>query len=1802
MKIADISINKKYCLISFIFFLNKNINFCCPFCCGFDSFNIIQINPENENNENENNENEIDSKKKGIFKKYEPTEEKWKEYEKNKEQLSSLGDEIFWKYFLGKLAVNLILKKENEGKENKEKEKEKIENIFKEYVDQEEAFVNKFFEKKSQEDIKGNSKKNIFDVSLDDIIFFAFLFIENVYLNKRKTVPLSLDARKYFALKNLCTFYLKPEEEIKTKYVLTRELCGPADIKEFFDDYIKTLKKDLGKSSNILKNFNTICEYKRSCLMWLFMAKEDLVEYLFKCKDLIYFINTKRMKDSANISFDILDELLTKRFWHRFNNEPFKFNNQDFNEKFKKIVFDNDFFNDLWVLYGQEVINSILETNSTNVTNKKELDIKKNMNTSVENNDKKAKNKLNITNQDEILKFEHLKIHVGVKPEEDSFLNGFLIGLLNYRTDLVNIFKDKIKISNNEECSWKDWLSTQNKNLGAEEINFEEGFSELTNSNGVFVKELTQVDKYFCRMLLFLFKILSEENGKIINGDFSNLKSFTRQFFHVKKKLKKVDGEFNVPAPVFYNTLFSFMELMYQKFLGDQGICGKINDNKGKKENINNIIENSINNEQNLIRLFFGFYYIDVDKENVFLKHLYCGEVDNKKGNVTLTSLDNLYSEKYIVASYCSNLIVPIQNSCENNITSNREIQINICKYMFKMVLNPGYDFSMIYANQNVVKKNGCSFFMLDDLSARTINFVFGKILTKSKNSVENFINTKNVKNFLQEKYVTYFFVKKIDKEDKDGPIWEKYIPFDNKIQNNKDSLIKGFQEKLGEIKENIKKDKKVCREEENIEQKCGKIKNFYYGSEDKDNNCSSLFVLPKYKGENNIFKDVQDWKKFMNIINNNEDILQEEKNNEGENNINANEIHTNVNALNNEGYIKECLGDYLTKITNLILDDQNFVYLLLSYTNSLYKKLLKIINGEIENKKRLCLLIFNEINKITKIGKPLEFDNFDFFIEGFNSNLENKPNPDSTVGGNFYEKWKNFMDKFPFFIQNSLLLYGVSLVLKNISEKKDDQNDKNVINQQIEFGIKLLQVKDLLFSNLLGNNNEIYKNLIPQSLPNQSKEKKNSINKSKLKKSLEECEKNIDLLSKKFIFKKQNIFNVLNKLKKYNENDVNIVENVKKQELEQLEKNINDVKMVVDTYLNFVKAYINNKIKKENKNENENENESLVDVLVNEKYFVNSFNEKKEGLESPYFFIIQFYIGDLEKNIKELNSKIDNLLFGKNPTGIMKRIFFLFANSQNNNGSNRNDSNKVFQKTYEEFLEYYNELSKQYEEKEKEEYTKNKEVKNKEEEIANGQKEENKEDIKEKTNTEDNEKIVWFKQNMFNILLSYIFNSDIAGGRENELDEQIKNMWKNKEEYFNDLLFGLNNSGSDCFINSSIQLLLRCWDGFEEISNYQNNNNNIIFFTWLSEAVKRKIRDKYPDSLSSNKLEISLKFIYNFFNFGKKVKEVKECLLNKNKLISREDAKAFSDKMKFLHSDLVRSWRDYAVFVEKDDTFSGQSDTYDALRLFFNCLTYVMYCFESKRKPISMCLVRGRLLSSKNIDVSVEWLYCRDIIGNRKPSDKEKHTLSIDSFDSLKLITFLKNACLDKIPFWGTFFGTLVVRVDYCSLCNRFSASSYFSCLEHIHINDFIFKTIEPDYNSLDCFCSASNSHVTTLSFFVPIGKYLFIGNADAATNKDLGCENWNSKVKYLESWKDKIYKFGENNSYRNIGVSVHSGSVGEKSGGHYWAYIRSRYLNSLYFECNDSLFPYDKPVSVYTHDSDKHERVYLFEKIDNK
>ena len=45
------------------------------------------------------------SKKKEIFKKYELAEGKNNEYEENKKQLFSLGDETFWKYFFDTIVI-----------------------------------------------------------------------------------------------------------------------------------------------------------------------------------------------------------------------------------------------------------------------------------------------------------------------------------------------------------------------------------------------------------------------------------------------------------------------------------------------------------------------------------------------------------------------------------------------------------------------------------------------------------------------------------------------------------------------------------------------------------------------------------------------------------------------------------------------------------------------------------------------------------------------------------------------------------------------------------------------------------------------------------------------------------------------------------------------------------------------------------------------------------------------------------------------------------------------------------------------------------------------------------------------------------------------------------------------------------------------------------------------------------------------------------------------------------------------------------------------------------------------------------------------------------------------------------------------------------------------------------------------------------------------------------------------------------------------------------------------------------------
>ena len=446
----------------------------------------------------------------------------------------------------------------------------------------------------------------------------------------------------------------------------------------------------------------------------------------------------------------------------------------------------------------------------------------------------------------------------------------------------------------------------------------------------------------------------------------------------------------------------------------------------------------------------------------------------------------------------------------------------------------------------------------------------------------------------------------------------------------------------------------------------------------------------------------------------------------------------------------------------------------------------------------------------------------------------------------------------------------------------------------------------------------------------------------------------------------------------------------------------------------------------------------------------------------------------------------------------------------------------------------------------------------------------------------------------MIDILLNYILKSD--EGIEKNLNEQIMNDLENKEEYFNDLLFGLHNWSTNCFLNSSIQLLLRCWDGFEKISKLQNNDNG-EFITWLNNSFKNKIWECGKNSQPSETLRISLNFIYEFFNFGKIVNDEKGKFRNGNiNKITKENARAVHGKMLQQHEKLVKIWREYGIKVEKDESFRSQSDSYDALRFFFNCLQDVICVFDNKQKPISEFKFScGTGKNSKNVEIklsyekSVEFISC---------------DLNIQKIEDLwKKNVLIKEALLDKMPLYYKLFGLFQVDVRMCTKCNLFYCSSTISCINNVHIDDFVCWKHDSNVDTaFICKKCQKNDNIIYYKFLIPIGKYFFIGNADAATNRDLAGKTWNSEMKKLKSWKDDTYNFGEGNDYRNIGVGIHSGSVGENSGGHYWAYIRSRYLKDLYFKCDDDHFPYDNPVVVYTPNSNNHERIYLFEKIENK
>ena len=225
--------------------------------------------------------------------------------------------------------------------------------------------------------------------------------------------------------------------------------------------------------------------------------------------------------------------------------------------------------------------------------------------------------------------------------------------------------------------------------------------------------------------------------------------------------------------------------------------------------------------------------------------------------------------------------------------------------------------------------------------------------------------------------------------------------------------------------------------------------------------------------------------------------------------------------------------------------------------------KFIEKINGNINEKIILSSTIWDNIKSISGDSKPLAFYNLDEFKKVFNEEiLGNNENFESNVVEGFYNKWKDFMDGFPFLVQNSLLFYGLYLVLKNINDNKND------INQLIDFSKNLLDLKIKLFNDLLKDNKKIYKELIIKFSSNRNIEKKESINKGNLWKSLNDLKTKIICLNQEFNLKKKNIETVLEKLKKYNKEEIENVELIKQKEFNQLEKYINEVQKDVDFYL----------------------------------------------------------------------------------------------------------------------------------------------------------------------------------------------------------------------------------------------------------------------------------------------------------------------------------------------------------------------------------------------------------------------------------------------------------------------------------------------------------------------------------------------------------------------------------------------------------------------------------------------------------
>ena len=1749
----------------------RNLNICCPFCCGFEGFELINDNSlpdklnklkcDNSGDYKIKRTNSVRNKeaKKDLFeiKKDEGQNIKRKNsfsktnnkhqniLEKKSLDLKSLdeyGDNEVWNYFFAKKIIELT-------KLNWE---DFFARVYQFIIDKDIDIDLSALFLNVKDAVSKVNKEN--EKELENIIKFAFYKDRNCAINpKTKVVNKFYNDKAGSILYNLIQQYKKISED-KEKILKDEKKEKGKEEKEEKKEEKKDERGDKQVifdkfCDNIEEKWNDLKEFFKE---YSFSREEQILSNLTKSEINEYIkiaIKTLGGGEVKVIEPDFFEEGLKNNFLEKCNNST---NLPDS------------------IIYSKDTIERILEM------------LKQ----------KHPKNENNvITINNSTIKIDN--------QNDDDWLNMYLIGLFNFKKDLLAVFEKEIKIGENNQ-SWLEWLKQQ----GGEEIegnNFPDGFSKLIDNQGKFIQDLTKLDKYFCKMLLVLYLVLKKEDNTDLT-DFNNLKGMLRQFLHRKEKLNKINGTQKLSPSDFFNTLFEFMSTMYQKFLkkkpaelNTEGITveGKnINDPKKR-------IEEYITKEKNNINLLFGYYYTYPDKGGVCkIKHSFC----KKNKGLKTSSFKDLV--KFNSIYLCKNVFFAVELKKDKGRYFN--IKFNNCEtkgdenYNLKTVVYPVHmarEGTKFYA---FVNGHSAAFFQDD------VFYNYDELLDADwkkehyKNiTAINFSDNENLKNARLErpkqKYMLLFYSRNENERKEEENNKDMYI-----YKKEKDPIIQERKRNKERYKISIEKKKEDLYNDDKIKD-LNDIKDFIYG----------YFYAREDLGEDK--KEEEDKKEIITLNRNDIDNItfevykkyleQEEKKKKKKKKNKENEIEKYRKEYEdykkNEEAVK--IGEIISsefeglkeKIKEEKIEDKNekFLQYLIEGKNICIKK---ILARKFEEKRTF---LRSSLNK----DLFLQEDDYSKIREGIKKSYElikkikNKIESENILKDLFLKKDKitkeDFKEENKQTIEelfNFLLLDEEKLKeqeeKKNEEEKKEqkkianNKNGKTILNifkeqkETIEKTIKQLvlyksiekvseeeslkeqqyflkEQQELLKGNLFSEE-------IEKKLENKKKElKQKNVNKTKkvdksdfetkynaLKNSLEDVKKEIEKLKESNIAKFFNTYKAEDEDVEKTFNHYRKLFIGKKEELERkkvcLEENLKIIYNMVNSAM-----VINNKEKEEDKKEEEEGKKEEED------------KKKKEDLMSQFGL---FHLTEKEKEVQMILKELKDVssLFSTKKIDDYYKII------------EEEDYNENIIELYKFFIEEIkpnkNKVKKCKSFKSKNYHDQFLKVKELEiEKIVNF----------DKNSQKDKKDLILLKQDTIRFLFNDLENNSTNQGNAQKKEQSYFPRNLQKEPYFkgeidyNDCLFGLINEHYNCFLNSLIQCLLTLSDFFIEVANHKVADKS--FYDWLNE--KKGNNDQ------------GLNLCFKFLEYIIDVKNKRETLKKSN--FDTNAFNAFKNDMLQRAKDLKALWRVYmkvaaATQEDSNEFFLGLLKALETNLEEFDTSINFKYkdedYIEIKKvgDHFTIKIIDG---NSKQQKATTEIKNCNDVWDLFKQPETKKFIDDNFSllYKNIGTILLCEKKCYTE--------GCELTRYEtimhfYQSITKDFSDENFF-----IAEKDRIFSSEDK------CEKCKKKTFISNQRYF-PIGKYHIIHNMTVSTKNDV-----------VEPVKIKnVHKDIRSNIHGYLHNIASIGYSGSGHSGHFWAKIRSKCNDNCYFECNDSANPYASQAYFKIKDPKIH--MYFFKVIDKK